>query len=110
MGGAGFNKLVEESKAKRAALKEKLKFVIATLTDKDKRYILMAYNAMKQRMQMFYGVGIGDGEMKKRQLVKRLTNQGYNLQVMGINSIREYLTSERDREAREKEEYERQQK
>merc|ERR1711987_36798 len=30
---------------------------------------------------------------------------GHNLQVMGVNSIREYLTSERDRE-----EYERQQK
>merc|ERR1712226_1415157 len=56
------------------------------------------------------GVGMGDAGMKKCQLIKRLTNQGYNLQVMAVNSIREYLTSERDREERGREEYERQQK
>merc|ERR1712072_609411 len=48
--------------------------------------------------------------MKKCQLIKRLTNQGHNLQVMGVNSIREYLSSERDREEQERLEYERQQK
>merc|ERR1712054_740228 len=52
----------------------------------------------------------GDAGMKKCQLIKRLTNQGYNLQVMAVNAVREYLTSERDREEREREEYERQQK
>merc|ERR1739838_1287893 len=31
---------------------------------------------------MLNGVGMGDSEMKKIQLIKRLTNQGYNLQVM----------------------------
>merc|ERR1711877_73602 len=72
--------------------------------------ILMAYNQMKQRMLMLNGVGLGDAEMKKVQLIKRLTNQGYNLQVMAVNAVREYLTSERDREEREREEYERQQK
>merc|ERR1712060_580317 len=65
---------------------------------------------MKQRMLMLNGVGLGDAEMKKVQLIKRLTNQGHNLQVMGVNSIREYLTSERDREERERLEFERQQK
>merc|ERR1711861_43346 len=107
---AGYNKLIEEWKNKQGALKEKLKFVIAALTDKDKQFCLMAYNQMKQRMLMLNGVGMGDAEMKKAQLIKRLTNQGYNLQVMGVNSIREYLTSERDREEREREEFERQQK
>ena len=87
---AGWNKLLESWKARNSMLREKLKFVIKALTDKDANYKLMAYNAMKQRMHMFYGVGLGDSEMKKIQLVKRLTNQGYNLQVMGINSIREY--------------------
>merc|ERR1712050_630236 len=52
-------------------------------------------NAMKQRMLMLNGVGMGDAGMKKVQLIKRLTNQGYNLQVMGVNAIREFLTSER---------------
>merc|ERR1712228_276279 len=107
---AGYNKLMEEYKKRQGNLKEKLKFVIKALTDKDASYMLMAYNGMKQRCLMLNGVSMGDAEMKKVQLIKRLTNQGHNLQVMGVNSIREYLTSERDREEREREEYERQQK
>merc|ERR1712187_530712 len=107
---AGYNKLIEEWKAKQGALKEKLRFVIAALTDKDKQFTMMAYNGMKQRMLMLNGVGMGDAEMKKVQLIKRLTNQGYNLQVMAINAVKEFLASERDREERERLEYERQQK
>merc|ERR1711970_739281 len=107
---AGWNKLLESWKANNAMLRDKLKFVIKSLTDKDASYMLMAYNAMKQRMLMLNGVGMGDAGMKKCQLIKRLTNQGYNLQVMVVNAVREYLTSERDREEREREEYERQQK
>merc|ERR1712087_575828 len=108
--GAGYNKLIESWKAMQNALKDKLKFVIKTLTDKDAAFTLMAYNQMKQRMLMLNGVGLGDAEMKKVQLIKRLTNQGHNLQVMGVNCIREYLTSERDREEAARLEYERQQK
>merc|ERR1711937_998984 len=107
---AGWNKLLEEWKSRNNNLKEKLRFVIKTLTDKDAAFTLMAYNQMKQRMLMLNGVGLGDAEMKKVQLIKRLTNQGHNLQVMGVNSIREYLSSERDREEREREEFERQQR
>merc|ERR1712110_929220 len=86
---AGWNKLLEEWKARNNNLKEKLRFVIKALTDKDASYMLMAYNGMKQRCLMLNGVGLGDAEMKKVQLIKRLTNQGHNLQVMGVNSIRE---------------------
>merc|ERR1712025_801331 len=88
---AGWNKLLEEWKARNGMLKDRLKFVIKALTDKDASYMLMAYNAMKQRMLMLNGVGLGDAEMKKVQLIKRLTNQGYNLQVMAINGIKEFL-------------------
>merc|ERR1711977_253129 len=107
---AGWNKLLEEWKARNNNLKEKLKFVIKALTDKDASYMLMAYNALKQRMLMMNGVGMNDAGMKKVQLIKRLTNQGHNLQVMGVNSIREFLSSERYREEAEKLEFERQQK
>merc|ERR1711920_662367 len=107
---AGWNKLLESWKANNAMLRDKLKFVIKTLTDKDAAFTLMAYNQMKQRMLMLNGVGLGDAEMKKVQLIKRLTNQGHNLQVMGVNSIREYLTSGRHREEAERLEFERQQK
>merc|ERR1712160_38019 len=107
---AGWNKLLEAHKARSGMLKEKLRFVIKALTDKDAMFPLMAYNAMKQRMNMLNGVGLGDSEMKKCQLIKRLTNQGYNLQVMGINCVREFLTSARADEERAREEFERQQK
>merc|ERR1711957_347808 len=107
---AGWNKLLEAHKARNGMLMEKLRFVIKTLTDKDAQFTLMAYNQMKQRMLMLNGVGLGDAEMKKCQLIKRLTNQGHNLQVMGVNCIREFLTSARDDEVRAQEEFERQQK
>merc|ERR1711972_920697 len=71
---------------------------------------LAGYNGLKQRALMLNGVGMGDSEMKKIQLIKRLTNQGYNLQVMAANALKEFLASERDREERERLEYERQQK
>merc|ERR1712151_1410094 len=108
--GAGFNKLIEEWKAKNNMLKDKLKFVIKTLTDQDAAFMLAGYNGLKQRAMMLNGVGMGDSEMKKIQLIKRLTNQGYNLQVMAANGLKEFLASERDREERERLEYERQQK
>merc|ERR1712195_395362 len=92
---AGWNKLLEAHKARSGMLKEKLRFVIKALTDKDAMFTLMAYNAMKQRMNMLNGVGMGDAGMKKCQLIKRLTNQGYNLQVMAVNCIREFMTSAR---------------
>merc|ERR1711935_765026 len=107
---AGWNKLLEAHKARNGMLKEKLRFVIKALTDKDAMFTLMAYNAMNQRMNMLNGVGMGDAGMKKCQLIKRLTNQGYNLQVMAVNCVREFLTSARVDEERAREEYERQQK
>merc|ERR1712066_266900 len=47
---------------------------------------------------------------KKVQLIKRLTNQGYNLQCQAVNALKEYLKSEREREEAERLEHERQQK
>merc|ERR1712228_102308 len=107
MGGMGYNKLIEEWKARMAEIRDKLKFVIRSLTDQQAKFILMAYNGLQQRAAMLNGVGMNNTEMLKIQLIKRLTNRGYNLQVMGVNAIREFLTSERDREEREREEYER---
>merc|ERR1711957_389357 len=99
---AGYNKLVEEWKAKQGAMKEKLRFVIAALTDKDKQFAMMAYNQMKSRMLMLNGVGMGDAEMKKAQLIKRLTNKGHNFQVMAVNCLREFLTNARIEEEKDR--------
>merc|ERR1712139_326247 len=90
--------MVEEWKASQNAAKEKLKFIIKSLTDKDAQFTLQAYNAMKQRCNMLNGVGMGDAGMKKVQLLKRLTNQGYNLQTMAYNKFVEFLHSEREAE------------
>merc|ERR1712085_113695 len=109
---AGWNKLLEAHKARNGMLKEKLRFVIKTLTDKDAAFTLMAYNQMKQRKLMLEGVGFGDDVATKLKirLLRKLTDTGYNLQVMGLNAIKEYLDSERVREEAEREEFERQQK
>merc|ERR1712166_334868 len=66
---AGWNKLLEEWKNRNGMLKDKLKFVIKALTDKDAMFTMMAYNAMKQRCLMLNGVGMGDAGMKKCQLI-----------------------------------------
>merc|ERR1712176_1258458 len=110
MVSAGYNKLIEEWKVRQNTLKDKLKFVIKALTDKDAAFILAGYNGLKQRALMLSGVGMGDAAMKKIQLIKRLTNQGYNLQVMAANGLKEFLASERAREEAERLEFERQQK
>merc|ERR1711939_701260 len=110
MCSAGYNKLIEEWKVRQNSLKDKLKFVIKALTDKDAAYILAGYNGLKQRALMLSGVGMGDAQMKKIALIKRLTNQGFNLQCMAVNQLFEFLKSEREREEAERLEYERQQK
>merc|ERR1712086_883157 len=106
---AGWNKLLEAHKARNGMLKEKLRFVIKTLTDKDAAFTLMAYNQMKQRKLMLEGVGFGDDVATKLKirLLRRLTDMGFNLQVMGVNAVKEFLASERDREENERAEFER---
>merc|ERR1711935_150812 len=99
-----------EWKNKQGQMKEKLKYVISALTDKDKMFTMMAYNAMKQRMLQLNGVGLGDAEMKKGQLIKRLTNKGHNFQVMAVNCLREFLKDARIQDENARLEYERQQK
>merc|ERR1711981_790305 len=108
--GMGYNKLIEEWKARMAEIREKLKFVIRSLTDQQAKYILMAYNGLQQRAAMLNGAGMNNTEMMKIQLIKRLTNKGYNMQVMGINCIREYLVSERNNDELARLEAERQAK
>merc|ERR1711979_124750 len=112
MVSAGYNKLIEEWKVRQNTLKEKLKFVIKALTDKDANYILMAYNSLKQRKLMLEGVGLGEDNAQKLKirLLRKLTDSGFNLQTQAANSLKEFLASERAREEAERLEYERQQK
>jgi hypothetical protein len=51
---------------------------------------------------MLNGKGMGTAGMKKVQLIKRITNQSHNQQVMAVNSLREFLTHERDQDEKRK--------
>merc|ERR1712110_1217915 len=108
--GMGYNKLIEEWKARQNNLKEKLKFVIKALTDKDAMFTMQAFNGLKERCNMLNGVGMGDAGMKKVQLIKRLTNSAFNLQVQAVNALLDFLKSERNQDELNRIEFERQQK
>merc|ERR1711976_818958 len=109
---AGYNKLMEDAKERKRQLQEKLRFVIKSLTDADARNLLQAYNGMKQRKLMLEGVGFSEdaAQKLKLQLIRKLTDTSYSLQVQGANALKEFLASERAREEAERLEYERQQK
>jgi hypothetical protein len=47
---------------------------------------------------MLSGEGMGLATMKKVQLIKRLTNQSHNLQVMAVHSLTQFLADLRDLE------------
>merc|ERR1712076_324386 len=106
----GYNKLLEEHKARMNEVKEKLRFVISALTNKDQQFILQAYNAMKERCNMLNGIGMSDSMLKRINLIKRLTNKGYNMQSMAINAYRDFLKWAREEERLAAEEAERQRK
>jgi hypothetical protein len=74
----GYNKLIEAYKVRRAYLRDKLQFVVRSLKDSDVRLIGKAWGGMKERRGVMNGVGLGDAQWKKVQLVKRLTNLGWN--------------------------------
>merc|ERR1711935_627507 len=109
---AGYNKLVEDAKMRKAALVDKLRFVIKSLTDKDAAFTLMAYNGLKQRKLMADGVGLGDdvASKLKLRLLRKLTDTSFNLQTQAANALTDFLASERERERLAREEHERQQK
>jgi len=98
MVSAGYNKLMEQAKVRRANLMNRLKFVIKSLTDIDARWTLMAYNEMKQFAYMLDSEDFATAEHKKKQLIKRLMNQGYNIQIMSINALKSFLKREREEE------------
>merc|ERR1711972_676354 len=83
---------------------------MGSLTDKDARFLLCAWNGLVQRANLLNGVGMDNAQQLKIQLIKRLTNKGYNLQVMAANALKEFLASERYRDELARLEHERQQR
>ena len=91
----GYNKLLEASKGAKAQLKNKMRNLVKALTDKDTMYKLQAYNGLRQRCLMLNGAGMGRSDSRKIQLIRRLTNQTHNVQIMAINALKEFIRVER---------------
>ena len=108
--GMGFNKLIEEWKSNNSMLRDKLRFLMKTLTDQESAKVLQAYNGLKRRKMMLDGVGLTDQEAKKTQLLKRLTNKPFDLMCQGWNKFIDFLKSDRKKEQEEREQAERDQK
>ena len=107
---SGWNKLMDLTKEHLRRVKDKVRFIVKALQNQEARFLWAAYKGLVERKRMLEGVGVGDSDMKKIQLIKRLTNQGYNLQVMACNGLQEFLASERRRESAEQAEHARLQK
>jgi len=67
----GFNRLLEFYKLSYLVIKDKMKFVIKSMTDLDSRNVLQAYNMLKQRKRMLDGMGIASNDSKKLGIIKR---------------------------------------
>jgi len=50
--GMAYNKLLLENKDRTNMLRDKMRFVIETLSNKDSNNVLLAYNALKERKMM----------------------------------------------------------
>jgi len=88
--GMAFNKLLEEYKKNQNILKDKIRFILESLTNQDKNAILMGYNGLKHHALKLNGIGLGNSEQKKVSFIKRLLDSSHNLQVMAINCIRDF--------------------
>merc|ERR1711874_42736 len=106
--GQGFRQAfqwMEAEREKERALIAKQRGIMRRIVDGNVRLMGAGYNKLIEEWKARQ-----NNLKEKVQLIKRLTNQGYNLQVMAINAVKEFLASERDREERERLEFERQQK
>merc|ERR1712007_373942 len=99
---AGWNKLLEEWKNRNGMLKDKLKFVIKALTDKDANYMLMADNAVREFLASERDREEREREEYERQqkekdrILRRIMDS--NVRMMGVGFRQAYQWMEHDRE------------
>jgi arsenate reductase-like glutaredoxin family protein len=82
----GFNKLIQEWKAQQVHLKDRLKFVLRTLTDQDASAIYKCYNMLRENQQMINGIGTG----LKMQFVKKILDKGFDLMCQTMKQLQHY--------------------
>lgn len=92
---AGYNKLCEDAKSRKAHLKNKLRFIIKALRDKDSKYIVQGYNGLKRRCDMIKGIGAGKKDMLRVNFCKKLTDKGYRIMGLALNKFKEFYLHEK---------------
>jgi len=91
----GYNQLIKVAGVNKNNLKNKLRIIIKSLKDSELSYKICAYNGLKEYAIDKLSKQKGKAHMKKVQMVKSLTNKGYALQKMAINSLKSFLKSQR---------------
>merc|ERR1712072_466904 len=71
-------------------LKEKLKFVIKTLTDQDARNILQAYNGLRENKNVLNNTGLDKGDEIMKKTINRLRDKGFDLQCQAFKQLVDY--------------------
>lgn len=92
---AGYNKLCDDARSRKAQLNNRLRFIIKALRDKDAKYIVQGYNGLKQRRNMMRGVGHGKKDMLRVNFLKKLTDKGYAIMGLALNKFKDFYRYEK---------------
>merc|ERR1712164_150813 len=75
---AGFNKLIQDAKARGENLEKRVRFIINALRDKDANLRGMAYYQMKRYKDMCMGVGLSDAQKTIKRICRKLMDKGFD--------------------------------
>lgn len=97
---AGYNKLREGAKLRKAILKNKMKKFLKTLQNQDSQLVFAAYNSLKENYLKINCVGFENGMATKlkQKLIRKIADKSHNLQTQAIYALKQYLLHERDLE------------
>jgi hypothetical protein len=93
----GYNKLIEEHKIQLQNLRDKVRFILASIKDVDKRHVLMAYNGLKINMHVQDGVGIHNEftEKQKSNLIRKITQTSAKKKENVLGTFKDLLAQSR---------------
>jgi hypothetical protein len=93
----GYNKLIEEHKLHLQNLRDKIRFILASVQDVDKRHVLMAYNGLKINMHVQDGVGIYNEftEKQKSNLIRKITETSSKKKENVLGTFKDLLAQSR---------------
>jgi hypothetical protein len=95
--GMGYNKLIEGWRVRTKILKDKLRFVMKTLGDKDARFVLMAYNGLKEQALRESNSRAADTHAMKKQILRRMMDSNLNLTFRALELLQKFTAAEKSR-------------